>query len=77
MTTAMLIKGHLIGPTRVELDEPIDCATAEVEVLVRPPAQPALDEEPWSAYLAGLPIGVRSTADINSQIAQERDSWGA
>ncbi len=74
MTTAMLVKGHLISPTQVELEEPVNCAGAEVEVLVR--ARREGVEGTWEAYLAGLPMGTRTAGSIRSQIEHERDSWG-
>ncbi|GEM_PF-4169890 len=74
MTTAMLVKGHLISPTHVELEEPVNCAGMEVEVLVR--ARTEGTEGSWEAYLAGLPTGTRTAGNIRSQIEQERDSWG-
>jgi hypothetical protein len=74
MTTAMLVKGHLISPTQVELEEPVNCAGAEVEVVVRARGEGA--EGTWEAYLAGLPTGTRTAGSIRSQIEQERDAWG-
>lgn len=77
MTTAMLVKGHLISPTRVELEEPVNCAGAEVEVLVRARTEGTEGAEAsWEAYLAGLPTGTRTAGSIRSQIEDERDSWG-
>lgn len=77
MTMAILVRGHLVSPTQVQLDEPISGTNTDVEVLVRPLAQAnEIAEGPWSDYIAHLPAGTRTVADINAQISEERDTWG-
>jgi hypothetical protein len=75
MVRAVVIKGHLVGPSSVELEEPVDAEAREVEVIVRVPegAPPARDS--LAAFLRGLPPGTRSKADIDQQLRDERDSW--
>lgn len=77
MQRAIIVRGRLSGPRRIDLDEPVDEVTGEVEVIVRPivreegePAQDVFD------FLRSLPPGTRSKEDIDRQIAEERDSWG-
>lgn len=77
MERAIIVRGRLSGPRRIDLDEPVDEVTGEVEVVVRPiepkEAQPAQDV---FEFLRSLPPGTRSKEDIDRQIAEERDSWG-
>jgi hypothetical protein len=79
MERSLIVKGRLIGPRSVELDEPVVGMTAEVEVLVRPISHAGtaagLDES-VSDFLQGLPDGTRSKEDIDQQIQGERDTWG-
>lgn len=75
MTRAILVKGHLVGPRQVELEEAISAENAEVEVLVRAD-EPSLPEESWSGYLQSIPPGHRSSEEIDAQVASERDAWG-
>ena len=35
LVRAIVIKGHLVGPSRVELDEPLDADALEVEVIAQ------------------------------------------
>lgn len=74
MTQAVLIKGRLVGPRQVELDEPVPAGSTDVEVLVRA-AGATVEEETWSEYVRRLPPGQRSQADINAQLHSERDAW--
>ena len=72
-----VVKGRIINPTTVELDEPLIDTTGEVEVLVR-----VADEktnggnEALSEFLRRLPPGLRTKEDIDRQIREEHDSWG-
>ena len=75
MTQAILIKGHLIGPRQIELDESVPVGSTDVEVLVRA-AGPIYVEDSWPEYLHHLPAGHRARADIDAQLKTERDSWG-
>ncbi len=75
MVRAVVVKGHLVGPSRVELEEPVDTEAREVEVIVRvlePAPGPA---DSLAAFLRSLPPGTRSKADIDQQLRDERDSW--
>lgn len=76
MERAIIVRGRLSGRTRIDLDEPVDEVTGEVEVFLRPvaPAQ-APPEQDIFDFLRSLPPGTRSKEDIDRQIAEERDSW--
>jgi hypothetical protein len=76
MVHAVVVKGHLVGPSSVELDEPIDAGAREVEVIVRMPERTHDVNDSLAAFLRTLPAGTRSKADIDQQIQEERDSWG-
>jgi hypothetical protein len=77
MQRAIIVRGRLSGPRRIELDEAVDEVTGEVEVVVRSiepkEAKPAQDV---FEFLRSLPPGTRTKEDIDRQIAEERDSWG-
>ncbi len=77
MRRAIIVRGRLSGPRRIDLDEAVDEVTGEVEVVVRviepaqePPRRKLLD------VIRSLPPGTRSKEDIERQIAEERASWG-
>ncbi len=76
MQQAIVVKGRLVGPKTVELDEAVSEASAEVEVVVLLPgkAEPA-EEENVFEFLRRLPPGTRTKADIDRQIREERDAW--
>jgi hypothetical protein len=74
MTRAVVVKGHLVGPRTVQLDEPVHQPTCEVEVILRVPAE-APTTEGLAAFLRSLPAGTRTKADIDQQLRDERDSW--
>lgn len=77
MVRTWVVKGRLVGTRTVELDEPVERAAGEVEVIVR--AQPQ-DSEPatasLAAFLRALPPGSRTKADIDRQLRSERGCWG-
>ena len=76
MQRAIIVRGRLSGPRRIDLDEPVDEVTGEVEVFVRPiQAEPAPKRDLFEV-LRSLPPGTRTKEDIDQQIAEERDSWG-
>jgi len=78
MVRAVVVKGHLVDSRRVELEEPVDVETREVEIIVRvaEPASGAKDSDGVAAFLRSLPPGTRSKAEIDQQIREERGSWG-
>jgi hypothetical protein len=74
MDRGVVVRGRLHG-RHIELDEAVDELDGEVEVLVRP-IQPATPRPPDILdVIAALPPGGRSKADIDRQIAEERDGW--
>ncbi len=76
MQRAIIVRGRLSGPRRIDLDEPLDEATGEVEVVVRQVEPHAAPSEDVFAFLRSLPEGTRSKEDIDRQIAEEKDAWG-
>jgi hypothetical protein len=71
-----VVKGHLVGPSTVELEEPAPENAREVEVILRVgEARPESGGANLAAFLRSLPPGTRSKADIDQQIRDERDSW--
>jgi hypothetical protein len=72
-----IVKGRLVGPKSVELDEPVVGMTAEVEVLVRPASDASGQAgETVSDFLRRIPAGTRSKEEIDRQVHAERESWG-
>jgi hypothetical protein len=77
MQRSLIVKGRLVGPKSVELDEPVAGMTSEVEVLMRLATDgPEAAGETLSQFLSGLPAGTRSKEEIDKQIHDERDAWG-
>ena len=72
MPRSVVIKGRVVGPTTVELEQPLPERTQEVEVVARVVEN---DGGKLSDYLRGLPAGTRSKEDIDRQIHEERDAW--
>jgi hypothetical protein len=72
MTKTVIIKGRVVGPSTIELSEPLPAQTREVEVVARIADK---DAGKLSDYLRGLPAGTRSKEDIDRQVRDERDSW--
>lgn len=75
----IVVKGRLIEPDLVQLDEPLHGAVPVVEVFVR--AQPTTEApgqslETLLTRLLQRPPGTRTREDIMAQINEERDSWG-
>ena len=75
MTRAVVVKGHLVGPSTVQLDEPVHEPTSEVEVILRVPTE-GRSKEGLADFLRGLPAGTRTKSDIDQQLREERESWG-
>jgi hypothetical protein len=78
MERAIIVRGRLSGPRRIDLDEPVEEVTGEVEIVVRRApveAKPA-PRRHLADVLRSLPPGTRSKEDIDRQVAEERDSWG-
>ena len=76
MQRAIIVRGRLSGPRRIDLDESVDDITGEVEVVVRPIERvEAKPQQDIFAFLRSLPPGARSKENIDRQIAEERDSW--
>jgi hypothetical protein len=77
MQSPIVVKGHLINPRTVELDEPVSELTGDVEVVLRAVAgDQAAKSETVFEFLRRLPVGMRTKEDIDQQIGEERDSWG-
>lgn len=74
MPSAILVKGRLVGPTTITLDEPAPESTAEIEVILR--MRPDLGpRESLADFLRSLPPGTRTKTDIDFSLRQERGSW--
>jgi hypothetical protein len=79
MQRAVVVRGRLVGPTTVELDEPVlnPDLLGTVEVVLRMPEDVTVGEtQTMIEFLKSLPPGVRSKEDIDRQLVDERASWG-
>jgi len=73
---SIVIKGHLVSPTNVELEEPVSDLTQDVEVVLRPPSRDDVSEaQTVSEFLRALPDGTRNKQDIDEQLGSERRAW--
>ena len=78
MQKAIAVKGRLINPRTVELDEPVSEFTGNVEVVLRAvTGDETSKSETVFEFLRRLPRGTRTKEDIDQQIGEERDSWGS
>lgn len=73
MTRTVVVKGRLVGPHTVELDEPLPEQASEIEVRAR--VETAEGRGTVTDFLRSLPPGTRTKEDIDRQINEERDSW--
>jgi hypothetical protein len=72
MPRTVVIKGRVVGPRTVELEQALPERTREVEVVARVVEN---NGGKLSDYVRGLPTGTRSKEDIDQQIREERDTW--
>lgn len=78
MLERLVVKGRLVGPTTVELAEPVDAPAGITDVEVsfdQPSAGHSERIQALIAHLESLPPGNRTREDIDRQIKEERDSW--
>jgi hypothetical protein len=77
MQRAIAVRGRLINPSTIELDEPVSEFTGDVEVVLRGIAgDETARGETIFEFLRRLPGGTRTKDDIDDQLGGERDSWG-
>ena len=77
MERAVIVRGRMSDPRHIELDEPVGSIRGEVEVVVKSAAetQRAAEQDVFD-FIARLPPGARSKADIDRQVREEREAWG-
>lgn len=75
MQNAVVVKGRLVGPTQIQLDEPLPSQDAAVAVIVCPlsPTASASENQSIFDFLRTLPPGTRTREDIDRQLAADRD----
>jgi hypothetical protein len=77
MAGTIIVKGRLVGPKNVELDEEVHASSGEVQVIVQTDRK-EIDQTPSVfEFLRQLPAGTRDKAELDRQIRQERESWGS
>ena len=77
MDRAIVIRGRLDRPRHIELDEDVTEISGPVEVVLRPVApNRSSGSRDVFELIATMGSGVRSKADIDRQVAEERASWG-
>ncbi len=75
MSRTVVIRGHVVGATTVELEEPAPPATTDVQVILRVADDELGRPDRVSDFLSSLPPGTRSKEDIDHQIDEDRGSW--
>ncbi|MBI5526649.1 MAG: hypothetical protein HY897_09985 [Deltaproteobacteria bacterium] len=75
MEKAVVVRGKMSGPRRVELDEPVDELDGPVEVVLRPSAGSSSNHRDVFDLIASMPPGGRTKEDIDRQIADDRSEW--
>ena len=76
MQRARIVRGRLVGPRRIELDEALDDVSGDVEVVVRRLEATPIPRRRLLEVIRALPEGDPSKEDIDDQIAAERACWG-
>jgi len=78
MERSIVVRGKLTDAQHIELDEPVTELEGPVDIVLRsvPSATDGQDEDIFD-FIAKLPPGTRSKEDIDRQIRDERESWGA
>ena len=74
MNSSITVRGKLKG-RHIELDEAIEDLEGEVEVYVRAADRAIPHPRDLLEVIAAMPVGQREKADIDAQLACERDSW--
>lgn len=75
MLEAKVVRATMISDRRIELVEPMSGIRGPVEVTLRPVAVAPQAPDVFD-FIASLPPGKRSKAEIDRDIAEERASWG-
>ncbi len=75
MARTVIVKGHIVGNTTVELEEPVPGVATDVQVLVRVAGEELGRPDRISDFLSSLPPGTRSKEDIDRLINEDRGSW--
>jgi len=75
MSRTVVIKGHMVGPTTVQLEQPLPEQAREVEVRAELPDDPGRRRGRLSEFLRSLPPGTRTKEDVDQQVREERNSW--
>ena len=75
MAHSVVVRGHVVGSTTVQVDEPIPADTVDVEVILHLRDNAPEDRMSVSQYIRSLPPGTRTKEDIDRQIREERNSW--
>jgi hypothetical protein len=69
MTRTVVIKARKVGPSTVELDQPLPEEVSGIEVLAHVKTEGRL----LSEVISSLPPGKRSKQDIDRQLREDRD----
>jgi hypothetical protein len=75
MARTVVMPGHVVGNTTVEVDAPIPKGTTRVEVILHLAEAASEGRTSVAEYLRSLPAGTRTKKDIDRQIEEERGAW--
>lgn len=76
MQRTITVRGHLVSPRRIELDESVGDIVGDVEVVVRAVAPDERSRRDVFDVVAAMQAGTRQKEAIDQQLAEERASWG-
>jgi hypothetical protein len=76
MERALIVRGRMTDPKRIDLDEPLDDLEGEVEVTVRSTQRQGVQaKESVFDLIKRLPGGNRTKEEIDRQIEEDRKGW--
>ncbi len=76
MGKTVAVRGRLTDASHIELDEPVTDLVGPVDIVLRKASTTSdISDEDIFEFIAKLPGGARSKADIDEQIRGERGRW--
>jgi hypothetical protein len=74
MHNVIIVRGRLIGPRNIELDEAVTGTECKVEIIFRTSA--TNQEEDVFQFLKRLPPDTQSREELDKKLSSERQAWG-
>lgn len=78
MDKPIVAHGRIADPRRIDFDTPLRGLTGRVEVILRPESPvPEGNGADIFQFIASLPPGRRSKAEIDRELEDARNGWGS